>query len=144
MRNSSREGLRYQKLSSIQSSQRARFAAKEACRKACDHIANESRGFKQIVILPVDKPKTGEHSSRRPAAIILDEALPEPRSESDSPCSFESLEGQLCEVSISHDGEYATAVALVPSMKQDGGRAEKQDTSARDSSEHASMAAEVS
>jgi hypothetical protein len=27
------------------------------------------------------------------------------------------LEGQLCEISISHDGDFATAVALVPSMK---------------------------
>lgn len=87
---------------------------------------------------------TGEHSSHRPAAIVLDEALPEPKSESDSPRSIESLEGQLCEVSISHDGEYSTAVALMPSVKQDGSRAEKQDTSARDSGEHASVAAEVS
>ena len=63
---------------------------------------------------------TGEHSSHRPVAIVLDEALPEPQSETDSPRSFESLEGQLCEVSISHDGEYATAVALVPGTKQDG------------------------
>jgi holo-[acyl-carrier protein] synthase len=86
---------------------------------------------------------TGEHSSQRPVAIVLDEALPEPRSESDSPCSFESLEGQLCEVSISHDGEYATAVALVPSTKSDGNGAEKQDTPARDSRNHASVAAEV-
>jgi holo-[acyl-carrier protein] synthase len=29
------------------------------------------------------------------------------------------LEGQLCEISISHDGDFATAVALVPSMRPD-------------------------
>lgn len=31
----------------------------------------------------------------------------------------EELDGQLCEISISHDGEYATAVALVPDMSGD-------------------------
>lgn len=35
------------------------------------------------------------------------------------PATFnvDALEGQFCEISISHDGDYANAVALVPSMK---------------------------
>lgn len=84
-------------------------------------MSKNTRGFKHIIILPVAGLEQGEHKSQRPEALILHEALPEPESkeEREAPFNVESLEGQLCEISISHDHDYATAVALVPSMKQD-------------------------
>lgn len=33
-----------------------------------------------------------------------------------SPIHPSEFEGQLCEISISHDGDFATAIAIVPSM----------------------------
>lgn len=99
---------------------RVRFAAKEACRKACDHLDKYTRGLKHIIILPVTRVAQEEHQSQRPEALILHEALPEPKSKVAENAVFdvESLEGQLCEISISHEEDYATAVALVPSIKQ--------------------------
>ncbi|KAF2995076.1 hypothetical protein E8E13_002848 [Curvularia kusanoi] len=93
-----------------------RFAAKEACRKACDHLDKNDRGLKHIVILPVTAVEQGEHKSQRPEALVLHEPLQEPNSqeEPEAPFNMESLSGQLCEISISHDEDYATAVALVP------------------------------
>lgn len=99
---------------------RLRFAAKEACRKACDHLDKYTRGLKHIIILPVTEVAREEHQSQRPQGLILHEAFPEPGSKAAEEAVFdmESLDGQLCEISISHEEEYATAVALVPSMKQ--------------------------
>ncbi|KAJ4987878.1 hypothetical protein SVAN01_06608 [Stagonosporopsis vannaccii] len=94
-----------------------RFAAKEACRKACDHLDKDTRGFKHIIILPVDGLEHSEHQSRRPEALILLEALDETKESSADPFDVRSLEGQLCEISITHDGDFASAVALVPSMR---------------------------
>lgn len=95
-----------------------RFAAKEACRKACDHLDKDTRGFKHIIILPVDGAERSQHQSQRPEALVLYEALDE-STESRAAFDIENLDGQLCEISITHDGEFASAVALVPSMRQD-------------------------
>ncbi|KAJ5057993.1 hypothetical protein J3E72DRAFT_159085, partial [Bipolaris maydis] len=106
-----------------------RFAAKEACRKACDHLDKNSRGFQQIIILPITSLNRNEHQSSRPQGLILDEvyktqALPTDsmgaslgdKGRSPLLLNVHELEGQLCEISISHDGDFATAVAIVPSM----------------------------
>lgn len=45
----------------------------------------------------------------------------------------DGLSGQLCEISISHDGDFATAVALVPSQAQGQLR---QDESMRSNMDH--------
>ncbi|EUC36152.1 hypothetical protein COCCADRAFT_88989 [Bipolaris zeicola 26-R-13] len=107
-----------------------RFAAKEACRKACDHLDKNARGFQQIMILPVTSLDRNEHQSSRPQGLILDEVYKTRALSTDSTgASFDGkaqssllldvheLEGQLCEISISHDEDFATAVAIVPSMK---------------------------
>ncbi|RAR01866.1 hypothetical protein DDE82_006204 [Stemphylium lycopersici] len=113
-----------------------RFAAKEACRKACDHLDKNARGFQHIMILPVTSLDRSEHQSSRPQGLILD-ALYEAQARSTGDSTYTQdagiedgpralvdiaeLEGQLCEISISHDGGFATAVAIVPSMKGDSG-----------------------
>lgn len=38
--------------------------------------------------------------------------------EHESSYNVDDLDGQLCEISISHDGDFAMAVALVPSMSE--------------------------
>ncbi|USP74676.1 hypothetical protein yc1106_01950 [Curvularia clavata] len=114
-----------------------RFAAKEACRKACDHLHKDTRGFQHIMILPVTSLDRSEHQSSRPQGLILDkvyEAQMRSKANSTNPgnvgvegdthavplLDVRELDGQLCEISISHDGDFATAVAIVPSMKVDG------------------------
>jgi holo-[acyl-carrier protein] synthase len=97
-----------------------RFAAKEACRKACDHLDNNTRGFHHIIILPLIGARQKEHQSQRPEGLVLHEALQEVEKTEpaeEAPFDVSTLDGQICEISISHDGEYASAVALVPSMK---------------------------
>jgi len=37
-----------------------------------------------------------------------------------TPVDVNRLNGQLCEISISHDGDFATAVALVPTQAHNG------------------------
>jgi holo-[acyl-carrier protein] synthase len=78
------------------------------------------------MILPVAFAPRQKHQSARPQGLILD-----------SPCvskidvevhalsvghksshNVDDLDGQLCEISISHDGDFAIAVALVPSMSE--------------------------
>ncbi|KAF2850538.1 hypothetical protein T440DRAFT_468516 [Plenodomus tracheiphilus IPT5] len=98
-----------------------RFAAKEACRKACPQFDRDNRAFQQIMILPVTLNDNYLHTSR-PQALILDAPFQMMQAESskDSGSPNEDLDmppGQLCEVSISHDGDYATAVALVPELQ---------------------------
>ncbi|CAO2652780.1 Nn.00g021910.m01.CDS01 [Neocucurbitaria sp. VM-36] len=110
-----------------------RFAAKEACRKACMHLDKNARGFHQIIILPIASLNRNDHQSSRPQGLILDKVYSEiheayrepikPNSEGvvrkvsvKSLVDLSGLEGQLCEISISHDGGFATAVAIVPSM----------------------------
>ncbi|KAF1925262.1 uncharacterized protein M421DRAFT_424065 [Didymella exigua CBS 183.55] len=103
-----------------------RFAAKEACRKACDHLDKNTRGFQHIVILPVNGAGQQEHQSQRPEGLILHEALREAEdaeAAEEAPFDVTTLDGQMCEISISHDGDYAHAVALVPSMKHSGSSA---------------------
>jgi holo-[acyl-carrier protein] synthase len=76
------------------------------------------------MVLPVTTLDRKEHQSSRPQGLILHEALPEVN-ESENKAAratfdVEALDGQLCEISITHDGDFASAVALVPSMKQNG------------------------
>jgi holo-[acyl-carrier protein] synthase len=116
-----RAGTRCQELGKYKSLTRlSRFAAKEACRKACDHLDKNTRGFQHIIILPVTSAGWKEHQSQRPEGLILHEALREvekPEAAEEAPFDVTKLDGQICEISISHDGDYANAVALVPSMK---------------------------
>ncbi|RMZ66158.1 holo-acyl-carrier- synthase [Pyrenophora seminiperda CCB06] len=110
-----------------------RFAAKEACRKACTHFDHNSRGFQRIIILPVIIDQSNKHHSARPQGLILDKEytaadLADTRDTGVgggvhklSPLiDVNELDGQLCEVSISHDEDYATAVALVPHDDSEG------------------------
>ncbi|KAH5339365.1 hypothetical protein HBI57_145060 [Parastagonospora nodorum] len=103
-----------------------RFAAKEAIRKACDHFEDSTRGFQSIMILPVAFAPRQKHQSVRPQGLILDSPYV---SKIDvelhtlsvghkSSYNVDDLDGQLCEISISHDGDFAIAVALVPSMSE--------------------------
>jgi holo-[acyl-carrier protein] synthase len=106
-----------------------RFAAKEAIRKACDHFEETSRGYQGIVILPITPSTLLEHHSSRPQGLVLDTPYgPTPAAHhnlndpadsttasEESSVTADGLAGQLCEISISHDGDFATAVALVPS-----------------------------
>ncbi|KAA8622835.1 4-phosphopantetheinyl transferase superfamily protein [Pyrenophora tritici-repentis] len=117
-----------------------RFAAKEACRKACTHLDPKSRGFQHVMILPVTANERDRYKSGRPQGLILDEvytAGAEPEAdlvesrgvgtvdegigevaENSKPLAdINELNGQLCEISISHDGDYATAVAIVAFAK---------------------------
>jgi holo-[acyl-carrier protein] synthase len=114
----------------LQDLQEQRFAAKEACRKACVYLGSNTRGYQSIIILPVKIPAVGEHQSVRPLGLILDAAYENRFGSMDKPVdgtvvrkSFvrssvdvDELDGQLCEISISHDGDYATASAIVPYM----------------------------
>jgi holo-[acyl-carrier protein] synthase len=109
---------------------KGRFAAKEAIRKACDQFGSSERAFHHIMILPVASTGRTTHKSVPPRGLILDKEFSTPNtSASDSegpalgpmekdasgiPVDVNSLDGQLCEISISHDGDFATAVALVP------------------------------
>lgn len=61
----------------------------------------------------------------RPQALVLRDRLPELSSQHEDEAmsgeldfEVDSLDGQLCEVSISHDTTYATAVALVPIVQE--------------------------
>ncbi|KAF2002246.1 hypothetical protein P154DRAFT_462745 [Amniculicola lignicola CBS 123094] len=96
-----------------------RWAAKEACRKACTHLGS-TNGLHHIIILPISLTVQGEAHSRIPQGLILREVLPalgnglaQPNGPS---FDINSVEGQLCEVSITHDDGIAAAVALVPIM----------------------------
>jgi holo-[acyl-carrier protein] synthase len=81
------------------------------------------------MILPVSPPAPGKHRSSRPQGLILDKAYRTAASSAvdstdgivrkthvPSDVDFNELDGQLFELSISHDGDYATAVAIVPSV----------------------------
>ncbi|KAI8938378.1 hypothetical protein NX059_004273 [Plenodomus lindquistii] len=131
-----------------------RFAAKEACRKACPHWDRNHRGFQQIIILPSrpkpqalildavyaasqSKPRLDssavvqedgeeeeevEQQDRDPDDDEEEEAEEEESSsigshDDTAATTLEALDGQIAEISISHDGEYATAVAIVPRME---------------------------
>lgn len=76
-----------------------------------------TRGFHQIMILPINAPEPGKHQSSSPQALVLDQAFEElENSTTEGKVNVDNLEGQLCEISISHDGGFATAVALAPLM----------------------------
>jgi holo-[acyl-carrier protein] synthase len=79
------------------------------------------------MILPITTLDRKEHQSARPQGLILYEALQDMNRKNGTDNSgateeagsfdINTLEGQMCEISISHDGDFATAVALVPSMR---------------------------
>lgn len=69
--------------------------------------------------------KSSSGATSRPHALVLRDRLPElapqelEEAMSDTvEFDVDSLDSQLCEVSISHDGHYATAVALVPVVEE--------------------------
>jgi len=82
------------------------------------------------MILPVASDRQTTHKSAPPQGLILDEELDAHytivrdfkgparvlvKKHASGVCfDVDSLDGQLCELSISHDGDFATAVALVP------------------------------
>jgi holo-[acyl-carrier protein] synthase len=81
------------------------------------------------MILPTTSAPRHKHQSTRPQGLVLDTPY-ESSVATDQPCQeggqttdrvnatsidVDELDGQLCEISISHDGDFATAVALVPS-----------------------------
>jgi len=78
------------------------------------------------MILPVVAKDANEFQSARPQGLILDqdytadvantkETSVEGEAQEPPPLvDVNELDGQLCEISISHDKEYATAVAIVP------------------------------
>jgi holo-[acyl-carrier protein] synthase len=82
------------------------------------------------MILPVNPPAHSKHQSSRPQGLILDKPYRTAASSAmdstdtgivrkthvPSYVNVNELDGQLFELSISHDGDYATAVAIVPSM----------------------------
>ena len=67
-----------------------------------------------------------EHQSARPQGLILDKVY-DTESSDDAPVvvstrvDVSELDGQLCEISISHDGDFATAVAIVPVVETASG-----------------------
>jgi holo-[acyl-carrier protein] synthase len=84
------------------------------------------------MILPTASPNRNAYKSVPPRGLILDEAYTLSYTETfvdsaqglikkhgaRSHVNVNELDGQLCEVSISHDGDFATAVALVPSRQE--------------------------
>ncbi|KAL1598894.1 hypothetical protein SLS60_008038 [Paraconiothyrium brasiliense] len=101
------------------------WAAKEAVRKACEHLG-PSNGFHSIIILPETALlKLSPGATSRPQALVLRNRLSQlPQHELEQTMAgaaefdYNSLDGQICEVSISHDAKYATAVALVPVVEE--------------------------
>jgi holo-[acyl-carrier protein] synthase len=68
------------------------------------------------MILPVSSVDRSEHQSARPQGLILDKVY-DTESSDDTRVDVSGLDGQLCEISISHDGDFATAVAIVPNVE---------------------------
>jgi len=65
-----------------------------------DHSVNI--GAESAPVMPESADSDSDIASPRPATI--------------SRADFEKIEGQIVQVSISHDGGYCTAVALAPEM----------------------------
>ncbi|PVI04533.1 hypothetical protein DM02DRAFT_585818 [Periconia macrospinosa] len=62
----------------------------------------------------------GRYSTSRPQGLILRERLTErliSGSESNTTFDVNSVDGQLCEISISHDTDWAVATAIVPTFE---------------------------
>ncbi|KAF2475629.1 uncharacterized protein BDR25DRAFT_339686 [Lindgomyces ingoldianus] len=109
-----------------------RWAAKEACRKACSHMGL-SNGHHKIMILPESGDRYEHGASFAPKGLILHELItsyhpskdldPEKREgvwyKTTRRHHFDAneVDGQFCEVSISHDERFATAVAMVPIIR---------------------------
>jgi holo-[acyl-carrier protein] synthase len=78
------------------------------------------------MILPIAFTPRHKHQSVRPQGLILDAPYVSTLEAEDhvvytkntlSTHNAEDFDGQLCEISISHDGDVATAVALVPTTR---------------------------
>lgn len=88
----------------------------------------KSNGLHQIMILPIATRETQtKHTTTAPQGLILRHKLDafaytynglEAKMTGEDRTIFEveKVEGQYCEVSISHDKDIAQAVALVPSL----------------------------
>ena len=85
------------------------------------------------MILPVnsDQSKANQPQSQRPRGLILHEPVPPylpkaatkirsvmTRKDKGHYFDINEVDGQLCELSITHDGEFAQAVAMVPVMDE--------------------------
>jgi holo-[acyl-carrier protein] synthase len=87
------------------------------------------------MILPI--ASTRDEGTTRPRGLILRQKLQErpddttaqqdPQRNTRTPFDVNRVDGQLCEVSISHDTDWATAVAIVPTVSdwEIGRRTEK-------------------
>jgi len=84
-----------------------RWAAKEAIIKA----SLRKIYMKDIVIYK---------SSNGPVGVILDQGGEEPSALDDDVNSLSAFNGQTVALSISHDGEYAIATAMVPISSDQG------------------------
>lgn len=83
------------------------------------------------MILPIEFVPRNKHQSSRPRGLILDRPYVPTQTAKrvskdgafitehslENSMEVDDLDGQLCEISISHDGDFATAVALVPSIE---------------------------
>ena len=93
-------------------------------------MGRSKQGLHDIVILPVVSSSTDQPHSGPPRGLVLDcvrkweyhksagQGLEQKHAS--RIVTENDLEGQLCEVSISHDGDYATAAALVPLLQKAG------------------------
>lgn len=83
------------------------------------------------MILPVTLSTRNGKKSSPPQGLILDQLLQDDNAIDNHDDSWDSVgrttlkswnmdhvEGQLCEISISHDGGFAVASAILPSMKE--------------------------
>ncbi|KAH8709987.1 hypothetical protein GQ44DRAFT_454371 [Phaeosphaeriaceae sp. PMI808] len=119
----------FTKLDSVSEFLAGRFAAKEAIRKGCHHFDRDERGLDRIIILPIETRHRSKHQSTRPQGLVLDNRyVPTCTSgktikdqklvknlDGGMITEVDALEGQLCEVSITHDCGFAMAIAIVPS-----------------------------
>ena len=73
------------------------------------------------MILPITVPKgIDSASTTRPQGLVLRECLSFEATKTTAEMEYdvEASDGQLCEVSISHDTQWAAAVALVPIVQE--------------------------
>jgi holo-[acyl-carrier protein] synthase len=100
---------------------------KEACRKACNHFG-KSNGLHHIMVIPASSNGT----SSAPIGLVLRNPLhplltdPEKgirvqlRGADRSIFHVNTVEGQFCEISITHDAGIAQAVAMMPTITWSG------------------------
>jgi hypothetical protein len=85
-------------------------------------MGRSQQGLHDIIILPVVSNSTDRPHSEPPRGLVLNRHKSAGQGFVQKHASRiianNDLDGQLCEVSISHDGDYATAAALVPLMQK--------------------------